>query len=114
MNSALGRLSSALLFLLLAACAPEPQSEPESVPPSGMVNANGIDFEYFVEGEGRACMVVGDALTPSRAVSAQLKEHLRFVFLSSRMTTHYELCSWPSFQRPAVSAPRGMCSGAAI
>jgi proline iminopeptidase len=54
------------------------------------VVADGIEFEYFIEGTGKTCMVVGDALTPSRSLSPRLKENLRFVFLYSRMTTPEE------------------------
>lgn len=35
-------------------------------------------------------MVVGDALTPSRALSRQLRDYFQFVFLNSRMTTRPE------------------------
>ncbi len=90
MNVSLGRILCASLLLCLATCAPEQQPEPEALSPRGAVAANGINFEYFIEGAGRTCIVVGDALTPSRSLSPQLREHFRFVFLYSRMTTPEE------------------------
>lgn len=91
MNRGLKRIITACVFMCLSACAtPERQREREAIPLRGTVAANGIDFEYFIEGTGRTCIVVGDALTPSRALSQQLREHFRFVFLNSRMTTPEE------------------------
>ena len=92
MNLCHNRILGVSLVICLVGCAtPERQSERKGIPLRGEVAANGIDFEYFIEGtEGRTCIVVGDALTPSRALSMQLREHFRFVFLNSRMTTPEE------------------------
>jgi proline iminopeptidase len=91
MNRRLKRIISTSILMCISACAtPEQQSEREALPLRGTVAANGIDFEYFIEGTGRACIVVGDALTASRALSQRLREHFRFVFLDSRMTTPEE------------------------
>jgi proline iminopeptidase len=57
---------------------------------TGVVTANGIEFNYFIEGTGIPCMVVGDALTPSRALSRRLRDHFQFFFVNSRMTTPEE------------------------
>jgi proline iminopeptidase len=90
MNSRNLHVLGAVLSLLVAACGPKSEPAPDSLPPRGTVVADGIEFEYFVEGTGKTCMVVGDALTPSRSLSPRLKENLRFVFLFSRMTTPEE------------------------
>lgn len=88
---ALQRFAGVSLVICLATCAPPSQeAAPEAPPPRGTVMANGIEFEYFIEGTGRDCLVIGDALTPSRSLSAALRQHFRFVFLSSRMTTPEE------------------------
>lgn len=78
---------SVVSLLLLTACTAEQEADPRTPASRGVVTANGVEFEYFIEGTGWTCMVVGDALTPSRALSARLKENFRFVYLYSRMTT---------------------------
>lgn len=87
MGSRLFRIFGIALLVVVTACAPERKAEPESPPSRGVVTANGIDFQYFIEGTGRTCMVVGGALHPSRGLSTQLRENFRFVYLYSRMTT---------------------------
>ncbi|HEX9164485.1 MAG TPA: alpha/beta hydrolase [Gemmatimonadales bacterium] len=72
---------------MLAACAPAPDREP-ALPTRGVLTVNGMQYPYFIEGSGSpTCLVVGYPLAVSRALSSQLKERLRFVFLESRLTT---------------------------
>lgn len=56
----------------------------------GTVTANGIDFDYAIEGAGPTCMVVGDATPVERAISDRLRSRLRLAFLGSRMSTPEE------------------------
>lgn len=70
---------------VLGSCGPPPPSP--STPMRGTVTANGIDFDYVVEGEGPTCMVVGDATPVERAISDRLRGRLRLAFLGSRMST---------------------------
>lgn len=80
-----------LCSLLFTACEPNPHPEAQSHPAKGVVTANGVDFEYVIEGTGRTCLVVGDGSTyVRRALSARVRERIRFVFLGSRMTTPEE------------------------
>lgn len=81
----------AITAVVVLGCTSREKVQPEADFSSGVVTVNGVDFEYFVEGTGRTCIVVGDGLTPSRSLSSRLKEHFRFVFLYSRMTTPEEL-----------------------
>lgn len=90
MSFSLFRILGLALLVVATACTREQNPEPEILPSSGTVTANGIDFEYFIEGTGRTCLVIGDALTPSRALSTKLKDNFRFVYIYSRMTTPEE------------------------
>ncbi len=54
---------------------------------SGTVNVDGFDLPYSIEGTGIPCAVVGDALSVSRGISKALREHFKFIFIDSRMTT---------------------------
>ncbi len=81
-----GDILGAVLFLVITMWAPTLYAQPES----GVVRVNGIDFEYFIEGTGWTCLVIPGSLTEYRALSPQLKDHFRFVFLASRMITPEE------------------------
>ena len=81
-------IAAAAAVLILCSCGPQPSSvEP---PIRGTVTANGIDFDYAIEGEGPTCMVVGDAGPVAHAISDRLRSSLRLVFLGSRMSTSEE------------------------
>jgi len=82
-----GKCYALVVALPVIACMGGDIETQREVPPAGVVTANSIEFEYFIEGNGVPCMVVGDALTPSRALSANLREHFQFIFVNSRMTT---------------------------
>jgi proline iminopeptidase len=56
----------------------------------GTVTANGIGFDYAIEGSGPVCMVVGDATPVERAISPRLRGRVRLAFLGSRMSTSEE------------------------
>jgi len=53
----------------------------------GTVTANGIEFDYAIEGAGPTCMVVGDATPVEHAISERLRGSLRLAYLGSRMST---------------------------
>ena len=53
----------------------------------GSVTVDGIELGYFSEGRGIPCLVVGDALPVATALSAGLREHFQFFFLTSRLNT---------------------------
>jgi proline iminopeptidase len=72
-------------MLVLSACAQQQVSP--AAPERGTVTANGIAFDYAIEGDGPVCMVVGDATPVERAISDRLRERLRLVYLGSRMST---------------------------
>jgi proline iminopeptidase len=76
-----------IIAFVVLGCTSQEKVQPEVVVSSGVVTVNGIDFEYFIEGTGRTCIVVGDA---SRTLSSQLKEHFRLVHLYSRLGTPEE------------------------
>lgn len=77
----------AITAVVVLGCTSQEKVQPEVAVSRRVVTVNGIDFEYFIEGTGRTCIVVGDA---SRPLSSQLKEHFRFVHLYSRMGTPEE------------------------
>jgi proline iminopeptidase len=80
-----------ITLLVLLACMDKNDSRIDHTQTkTGVVTANGIEFSYFIEGTGIPCIVVGDGLTPSRALSRKLRNHIRFVFLNSRMTIRPE------------------------
>lgn len=54
---------------------------------SGFVSVEGFDLAYSIEGKGIPCVVVGDALSVKRGTSKALREHFKFIFIDSRMTT---------------------------
>ena len=82
--------SAAFLCLLISACADRESRQSSDLLQEkelqGVVDVGANHFKYFVQGQGITCLVVGDALTPSRALSDELREHFKFVFLESRMT----------------------------
>jgi proline iminopeptidase len=75
-------------LLICGSCEPQPSSP--TTPDRGTVTANGIAFDYAIDGEGRTCMVVGDATPVERAISDRLRARLRLVYLGSRMSTPEE------------------------
>jgi len=72
-------------LLILCSCGPQPLSQ--TTPMRGTVTANGIVFDYVIEGKGPTCMVVGDATPVERAISERLRGRLRLAYLGSRMST---------------------------
>jgi proline iminopeptidase len=81
-------VAASAALLILTACASQPSAPAE--PLRGTVTANGIDFDYAIEGDGPVCMVVGDATPVERAISDRLRARLRLAFLGSRMSTPEE------------------------
>lgn len=81
-------LGLATVGLALTGCgkAEKLEERVEEVQTSGYVNVDGFKLRYHIEGAGVPCMVVGDALTPARALSKELRKHFRFIFMDSRMT----------------------------
>ena len=61
--------------------------ELEEVASSGIISVDGFDLAYSIEGNGIPCAVVGDALSVKRGTSKALREHFKFIFVDSRMTT---------------------------
>lgn len=82
----LPRRSIAAMGALLILCSCGPQPSDPATPIRGTVTANGIVFDYSIEGEGPTCMVVGDATPVAHAISDRLRSRLRLVFLGSRMS----------------------------
>lgn len=68
----------AALMLLLTGCARQGDKS------SGVVPVNGVELPYFIEGEGIPCIVTCDPVLQQHALSDELREHFKFIFLDPR------------------------------
>ena len=57
---------------------------------SGTVKIDGFELPYFIEGTGIPCIVINDAPVMRRALSKELREHFKFVFMDPRMNAPYD------------------------
>jgi proline iminopeptidase len=69
-------------LILLSGCEIDTDS-PEIK--TGTVISNGTQLTYFIEGEGYPCIVVTEGALMSKALSNELKNHFKFIFLNARM-----------------------------
>jgi len=76
-----------LCFTFSCQKAEEVAEETKEEVTSGIVSVEGFDLAYSIEGKGIPCAVVGDALSVMRGTSKALREHFKFIFIESRMTT---------------------------
>lgn len=80
----------AAVAALVALCSCAPAESAPTLAPRGTVLANGIEFDYAIEGDGPTCMVVGDATPVENAISDRLRSQLRMVYQGSRMSMSEE------------------------
>jgi proline iminopeptidase len=52
---------------------------------TGTVLSNGTQLTYFIEGKGYPCIVVTEGELMSKALSNELKNHFKFIFLNARV-----------------------------
>jgi proline iminopeptidase len=67
---------------------------------AGIVDVEGAQLRYRIEGRGQPCLVVGSAIFYPRMFSQELREHLQLVFADLR---HFAAASDPSFTLDAIS-----------
>lgn len=92
------RQSRMLVLLAIAAvstagCAePEEKAAGEAQPSTSgvLVTSDGTELPYSIDGDGIPCVVVGDPFTPAKALSEDLRRHIRFIFMHSRETVPSE------------------------
>jgi proline iminopeptidase len=66
---------------------------------AGVVEVEGAQLGYRVEGDGQPCLVVGSSIYYPRVFSQDLREHLQLVFVDLR---HFAT-SDPSFSPDRIS-----------
>lgn len=52
---------------------------------SGTVLVNGVELNYFIEGDGFPCIVVTEGELIAKSISNELKDHFTFIFINARM-----------------------------
>jgi len=73
-------------LILLSGCENDTDFPSDSpVRETGTVISNGTQLTYFIEGKGYPCIVVGDGELMSKALSDELKNHFKFIFLNARV-----------------------------
>lgn len=86
------RQSRTLVLLAIAAvgmagCVPSEERATDGVQAATsavLVTSDGTELPYLIEGDGIPCVVVGDPFTPAKALSEELRRHIRFIFMRSR------------------------------
>jgi len=86
------RQSIMLLFLAIATasiagCSSSEvkiANEAQAAPSGVLVTSDGSELPYSIDGDGIPCVVVGDPFTTSKALSKDLRTHIRFIFMHSR------------------------------
>lgn len=77
----------AIAAVSIAGCAPPEGREANEAQPamSGvLVTSDGSELPYSIDGDGIPCVVVGDPFTTEKALSEELRTHIRFIFMHSR------------------------------
>jgi len=57
---------------------------------SGIVNIDGFELTYSIEGTGVPCMVIDDPPLMKRVLSSDLRNHFKFIFMDSRYSAQYD------------------------
>ena len=66
------------------------QAQTQADRPTGTVTVDGFKINYYVEGTGIPCLVIIDPLAMRRALSNELRKHLRLIFMDSRASAPHE------------------------
>lgn len=86
------RQSKTLVLLAIAAvsmagCAPPEEraaDEAQTATSGVLVTRDGSELPYSIDGDGIPCIVVGDPFLTAKALSEELRRHIRFIFMHSR------------------------------
>lgn len=73
-----------LLSFLLSTCVIAQSKNKEFVSNSGVVNVDGSQLKYVIEGEGKACLVIGSSIYYPRTFSDNLRQHLKMYFVDMK------------------------------
>lgn len=77
----------AIAAVSMAGCAPPEEraaDEAQTATSGVLVTSDGSELPYSIDGDGIPCVVVGDPFTPAKALSEELRKHIRFIFMYSR------------------------------
>jgi proline iminopeptidase len=83
-----------MLFCFASGCqkqseAPIQRKEAEEAT-SGTIDVDGFELSYIIEGSGIPCVIVEEGRAMKRALSENLKQQFKFIFLSGRHTAPYD------------------------
>lgn len=81
-------VSAVCVAVLVSFSAVQVQSQADH--PTGVVTIDSFQIPYYVEGNGIPCIVINDAIAMRRALSKELRQHFKFIFMNPRMNVPYD------------------------